>query len=55
MTPQAAGFRLTGMDLQGTNEILLGEFVSVTWEGIQAESASDAGEDFGVKNVSLVN
>jgi hypothetical protein len=50
-----AGFRLTGLDLQGTNEILFGEFVSVTWEGIQAESASDAGGDFGVKNVSLVN
>jgi hypothetical protein len=50
-----AGFRLTGMDLHGTNEILFGEFVSVTWEGIQAERASDAGVDFGVKNVSLVN
>jgi hypothetical protein len=50
-----AGFRLTGMDLHGTNEKLFGEFVSVTWEGVQAEKASDAGEDFGVKNVSLVD
>jgi Putative Flp pilus-assembly TadE/G-like len=50
-----AGFRLSGMDLHGTNEKLFGEFVSVTWEGIQAEKASDAGADFGVKNVSLVD
>jgi len=49
-----AGFRLSGLDLHGTNEILLGEFVSVTWEGIQAEKASDAPPDFGVTNVSLV-
>jgi len=50
-----AGFRLTGLDLHGTNEKLFGEFVSVTWDGIQAETASDAGVDFGVKNVSLVD
>jgi Putative Flp pilus-assembly TadE/G-like len=50
-----AGFRLTGMDLHGTNEKLFGEFVSVTWDGIQAENSSDAGVDFGVKSVSLVN
>jgi Putative Flp pilus-assembly TadE/G-like len=50
-----AGFRLTGMDLHGNNEILLGEFVSVTWDGIQAEKASDAPPDFGVTNVSLVD
>jgi len=49
-----AGFRLTGLDLHGTNEKLLGEFVSVTWDGIQAERASDASPDFGVTNVSLV-
>ena len=49
-----AGFRLTGLDLHGSNEILLGEFVSVTWDGIQAERASDAPPDFGVTNVSLV-
>jgi hypothetical protein len=49
-----AGFKLTGLDLHGTNEILLGEFVSVTWDGIQAEEASDAPPDFGVTNVSLV-
>jgi len=29
--------------------------VSVTWDGIQAETASDAGKDFGVTNVSLVD
>jgi hypothetical protein len=50
-----AGFRLTGMDLQGNNEKLFGEFVSVTWDGIQAETAGDAGVDYGVKNVSLVD
>ena len=49
-----AGFRLSGLDLHGTNEILLGEFVSVTWDGIQTEKASDAPPDFGVTNVSLV-
>jgi Putative Flp pilus-assembly TadE/G-like len=50
-----AAFKLTGMDLQGNNEKLFGEFVGVTWDGIQAESASSAGVDFGVKNVSLVD
>ena len=50
-----AGFRLTGMDLHGTNEKLFGEFVSVTWDGIQADKPSDAGVDFGVTNVSLVD
>jgi hypothetical protein len=50
-----AGFRLTGMDLKGTNEILLGEFVSVTWEGVQADKASDASPNYGVKDVSLVD
>ena len=50
-----AAFRLTGMDLTGNNEKLFGEFVSVTWDGIQADKASDAGADFGVKNVSLVD
>ena len=50
-----AAFKLSGMDLQGNNEKLFGEFVGVTWEGIQAEHASDAGVDFGVKNVSLVD
>jgi hypothetical protein len=50
-----AGFRLSGLDLHGTNEILLGEFVSVTWEAFRPKRASDAGQDFGVKNVSLVN
>jgi Putative Flp pilus-assembly TadE/G-like len=50
-----AAFKLTGMNLQGNNEKLFGEFVSVTWDGIQAEHASDAGVDFGVTNVSLVD
>jgi putative Flp pilus-assembly TadE/G-like protein len=50
-----AGFRLTGMDLKGKNEKLFGEFVSVTWDGIQAGSASSAPPNFGVKNVSLID
>jgi len=50
-----AAFRLTGLDLHGNNEKLFGEFVGVTWEGIQAETAGDAGVDFGVTNVSLVD
>jgi Putative Flp pilus-assembly TadE/G-like len=50
-----AAFKLSGLNLQGNNEKLFGEFVGVTWEGIQAEHASDAGVDFGVKNVSLVD
>ena len=50
-----AAFRLSGLDLHGTNEKLFGEFVGVTWDGIQAETAGEAGEDFGVKNVSLVD
>jgi len=50
-----AGFRLSGLDLHGTNEILLGEFVSVTWEGVQADKASDASPNYGVKDVSLVD
>ena len=50
-----AGFKLTGLDLHGSNEKLFGEFVSVTWDGIQAETASDAPPDFGVTNVSLVD
>ena len=50
-----AAFKLTGLDLHGNNEKLFGEFVGVTWDGIQAEHASDAGVDFGVKNVSLVD
>jgi hypothetical protein len=49
-----AGFRLTGIDVHGSNEKLFGEFVSVTWEGVEAESASEAPPDFGVKSVSLV-
>jgi Putative Flp pilus-assembly TadE/G-like len=50
-----AGFKLTGIDVHGSNEKLFGEFVSVTWDGIQAESAGEAPPNFGVKNVSLVD
>jgi hypothetical protein len=50
-----AGFRLTGIDVKGNNEKLFGEFVSVTWDGIQAGSASAAPPNFGVKNVSLID
>jgi putative Flp pilus-assembly TadE/G-like protein len=50
-----AGFRLSGLDFQGSNTKLFGEFVSVTWDGIQAETTSSAPPDFGVTSVSLVN
>jgi hypothetical protein len=50
-----AAFRLSGMDLKGNNEKLFGEFVSVTWDGIQASSAGQAPPNFGVKNVSLID
>jgi hypothetical protein len=50
-----AGFRLSGIDVKGTNEKLFGEFVSVTWDGIQASKASEAPPNFGVKNVSLID
>jgi hypothetical protein len=50
-----AGFLITSMDLQGSNEKFYGHFVSVTWEGIQAESAGSAPPNFGVKSVSLVD
>jgi hypothetical protein len=50
-----AGCRLTGLDVKGTNEKLFGEFVSVTWDGIQASKASEAPPNFGVKNVSLID
>jgi hypothetical protein len=50
-----AAFRLTGIDVKGNNEKLFGEFVGVTWDGIQAETAGEAPPNFGVKNVSLVD
>jgi hypothetical protein len=50
-----AGFRLTGIDVKGNDEKLFGEFVSVTWDGIQASKASEAPPNFGVKNVSLID
>jgi Putative Flp pilus-assembly TadE/G-like len=50
-----AAFRLTGIDVQGTNEKLFGEFVDVTWDGVQAGSVGETPPDFGVKNVSLID
>lgn len=50
-----AAFRLTGVDVKGNDEKLFGEFVSVTWDGIQASKASEAPPNFGVKNVSLID
>ena len=50
-----AAFRITGLDFHGSNEKIFGEFVSVTWDGIQAGSASSTPPDFGVKNVSLID
>jgi hypothetical protein len=49
-----AAFQITSMNLQGNNEKFFGHFVSVTWEGIQADSPGSTPPDFGVKNVSLV-
>jgi hypothetical protein len=48
-----AAFLITSMDLTGNNEKFYGHFVSVTWDGIQADSAAKAPPDFGVKNVAL--
>jgi Putative Flp pilus-assembly TadE/G-like len=50
-----AAFRLTGIDVHGSNEKLFGEFVDVTWDGIQAGSVGETPPDFGVKNVSLID
>jgi Flp pilus assembly protein TadG len=50
-----AAFRLTGIDVHGSNEKLFGEFVDVTWDGIQASSVGETPPDFGVKNVSLID
>ena len=50
-----AAFRISGLDLNGSNEKIFGEFVSVTWDGIQAGSSGSAPPDFGVKNVSLID
>jgi Flp pilus assembly protein TadG len=50
-----AAFRITGLDFHGTNEKIFGEFVSVTWDGIQAGSSGSPPPDFGVKNVSLID
>jgi hypothetical protein len=50
-----AAFRITGLNLQGTNEKIFGEFVSVTWDGVQAGSVGETPPDFGVKNVSLID
>jgi Flp pilus assembly protein TadG len=50
-----AAFRITGLDFHGTNEKIFGEFVSVTWDGVQADSVGETPPDFGVKNVSLID
>ena len=50
-----AAFRLTRIDVHGNNEKLFGEFVDVTWDGIQAGSVGETPPDFGVKNVSLID
>jgi hypothetical protein len=47
------GFRVTGMNLQGNNEKLYGEFTEVIWEGILVTSGSGS-LSTGVKTVSLV-
>jgi hypothetical protein len=46
------GFLLSGYDARGTNGLLFGSFTTVTWEGVQSESASDP--DFGAHVISLV-
>jgi Putative Flp pilus-assembly TadE/G-like len=46
------GFYLTGTDLKGNDEKLLGYFTQVIWEGVQSESASPT--DHGVRVVTLV-
>lgn len=48
-----AAFLITSMDLTGNNEKFFGHFVSVTWDGIQADKAGNAPPNFGVKTVSL--
>jgi hypothetical protein len=49
-----AAFVITSMDLSGNNEKFFGHFVSITWEGIEAESVGETPPDFGVTSVSLV-
>jgi hypothetical protein len=49
-----AAFLITSMDLTGNNEKFYGHFVTVTWDAIQAASASETPPYFGVKSVSLV-
>jgi hypothetical protein len=49
-----AAFLITELDLTGNNEKFYGHFESITWDGIQAETAGKAPPYFGVKNVSLV-
>lgn len=50
-----AAFRITSMNLAGNNEKFIGNFESITWEAIDATSASSTPPDFGVKSVSLVD
>jgi hypothetical protein len=50
-----AAFVITSMDLKGNSEKFFGHFESITWDGIQADKASDAPPYFGVKSVNLVD
>jgi hypothetical protein len=47
------GFFLTGTDLQGNDEKLLGYFTQVIWDGVESESGP-SGPDHGVRVVTLV-
>jgi hypothetical protein len=46
------GFYLTGTDLKGNDEKLIGYFTQVIWAGVQSESATSV--DYGVRVVTLV-
>ncbi len=47
------GFKLTGYDLSGNNEKLIGNFTKIIWEGIEAVSGGNP--DFGVKVINLID
>ena len=46
------GFFLTGIDLRGNDEKLMGYFTKVIWDGVESESGTPT--DYGVRVVSLV-
>lgn len=46
------GFLLSDYDARGSGGLLFGSFTTVTWEGVQSESASDP--DFGAHVIRLV-